>query len=450
MKAAADADNRFPILIPQCGRLAPLAPFLRRLCDELRRALLPPPSRAAVDQYPLDPRVVLEKIAQDQGIALSSLERDQILTLLAEEQAEFGLLQRLVENPQVSDVIVSAFDKIAVQCGRRNYATDYRFADQQSYEQYVEMLLQRAGTSYSTRRPIADGVVRSFARLHVIHRALAESGPYLTIRLNRFQTVKCADLAAGGLAPNEVLAYLCDAAKGGATVLIAGEVGTGKTTLLRAVGSSYPDEESILVIEDTPEIRLEHPHVRYIVTRESNNEGIGLISSHDCIRGGMRMAMNRIVLGEIRDAQAAEAFIDVCSSGHSGLSTIHARSPTEALSRLELFLARAERGVDRSALLQQIATAVSVLVYLGVCPQSGVRRILNVREIGSYADGVIRYREIFRYEPTVMGGCWRIITRSSAYGSSPTAGVALAGLSDRLEDPRHKTNGASAEDGGRC
>jgi pilus assembly protein CpaF len=201
----------------------------------------------------------------------------------------------------------------------------------------------------------------------------------------------------------------------GLTLMIVGEVGTGKTTLARALAAAVPADESILVIEDTPEIRLEHPHVRYLCTREANTEGTGRVAPSECIRAGMRMAMNRIIFGEIRDAEAAEAFIDVCSSGHPGLSTIHARSAAETITRLELFLGRAQRGVLRAVVAEQIATAVQAIVFVNICKETGRRRIIEVKEIGPVADGVIRQRDIFRYQVQRGVPSWRVINRVSAH-----------------------------------
>jgi pilus assembly protein CpaF len=194
-----------------------------------------------------------------------------------------------------------------------------------------------------------------------------------------------------------VFEYLETLIASGRTPLVVGEVGTGKTTLTRALAATFPSDESILVIEDTPEIRLEHPNVRYLRTRDVNSEGMGKISPSEVIRAGMRMAMNRIVFGEIRDAGAAEAFIDVCSSGHSGISTLHARGIPDTIVRLELLLARAQSGVGRHCILQQIATAVQAIVYVALCPITGKRRIYEVVEIGPFADGNIRQRPIFSY-----------------------------------------------------
>ncbi len=349
------------------------------------------------------------------GFELSASERDLIFAHLEDERMPFGLLQGLVDDPSISDIIVTDYAKISVQQGRRNITTSLSFPSKEAYEAFVERLLLSAGASCSTKKPIADGMIGGFARIHVVHQSLCETGPYLTVRLNRFGSVRLADLERSGLAPALVLQYLRALVQSGITIMVVGEVGTGKTTLVRALAASIPQDQSILVIEDTPEIKLEHSQVRYIRTREQNTDGAGEVTPAECIRGGMRMAMNRIVFGEIRDAQAAEAFVDVCASGHSGLSTIHARSAQEAMTRLELFLGRAQRGVERLVLSEQIITAVQVIVHVDICRKSWRRRIIEVREIGPVADGVIRQREMFRYEVHNEIPTWRLINRGTVH-----------------------------------
>lgn len=358
---------------------------------------------------------LINRVAEKLGFELTNYERDELLAQVEAEQQPFGLLQPLVDNPEVTDIVVSNADKITVQQARKNYTTDLSFPNQEAYENFVERLLQRSSASYSTKKPIADGMIGSFARIHAVHRSICESGPYLTIRLNRFSAVSLNDLVQVGLAPQGVVDYLRAIVRCGKTVLVVGEVGTGKTTLVRALAASMPHHESILVIEDTPEIRLEHPHVRYITTREENSDGAGRVTPAQCIRAGMRMAMNRIVFGEIRDAEAAEAFIDVCASGHPGLSTIHARSAAEAVARLELFLGRAQKGVAANILSEQVVTALQVIVHVDICRTTGRRRIMQVRELGAVADGAIRHRDIFRYQFTKGVPVWRVVTKVSTH-----------------------------------
>ena len=390
-----------------------LSPLLAQVLREARRLLGGQAHESASRDADLT-RVVSE-CASRLGVELSSFERDEVLSQLEGDLRYFGVLQPLIDDSRISDIIVSGFSKIAVQQSRRMLRTQMRFADQRSYEAFVERLLHRAGTSYSTKQPIADGMAGSLVRVHAVHPSLCDEGPYLTLRINRFTSVSVQDLVQSGLAPRPVLDYLTGIAQIGQTILVVGEVGTGKTTLARALASSIPHDESVLVIEDTPEIRLDHPHVRYVTTREENMEGAGRISPAQCIRAGMRMAMNRIIFGEIRDAEAAEAFVDVCASGHPGLSTLHARSAADAVTRLELFLARAQRGAERSILGSQVATAVQVVVVVDVCKVTGTRRVMEVRELGPVADGALRHRDIFTYRMLHGVPAWSVAGRVSAY-----------------------------------
>ena len=391
-----------------------LSPLLAHVLEDARRQL----ARGDISRRGSRERdlvsLVVESAARA-GVELSSFERDEVLSHLEGDVHIFGLLQPLIDDSKISDVIVAGFSKISVQQGRRCLRTQVKFPDQRAYEAYVERLLHCAGTSYSTKQPIADGMIGSLVRIHAVHKSLCDDGPYLTIRINRFTSVCLDDLERAGLAPRAVFDYLRAVIGIGRTVMIVGEVGTGKTTLARALAGTIPADESVLVIEDTPEIRLDHPHVRYMTTREENLEGTGRVSPAQCIRAGMRMAMNRIIFGEIRDAEAAEAFVDVCASGHSGLSTIHGRNVIDAVTRLELFLARIQRNADRGLLGAQVATAVQVMVVVDVCKHTGVRRIMEVRELGPVADGVLRQREIFVYRCQNNVPHWSIISRVSAF-----------------------------------
>jgi pilus assembly protein CpaF len=390
-----------------------LYPTLLFLLGEVRREIN---QRLSTDS-PTEEELIklITEIAERFGFDITATERDQILQVLKNDFHTFGILQPLVDDPEVSDIIVRDYATIEIQKSRKNFSTGLCFPSAAHYEAFIERLLHKTGATYSTKQPIADSMYGSLARIHVVHASLCDAGPYLTIRLNRFGSVNTADLERNGLAPRLVLQYLERAAEIGLTTLIVGEVGTGKTTLTRALANKMPSTESILVIEDTPEIRIEHPHVRYLQTRVENIEGEGRVTPSQCIKAGMRMAMNRIIFGEIRDAEAAEAFIDVCASGHPGISTIHARSAAECITRLELFLGRAQPGVAREVLDQQIASAVQVVVHTNICLMTGRRRIVEVREVGPVADGVLRYRTIFQYQPVNGEPVWQIRNRVSAY-----------------------------------
>ncbi len=391
------------------------------------------------EMHPRERERLLRSIGESFGFELTPAEATELLSIVEQEYRPFGVLQSLIDEPSISDIIVHDYAKVAIQIGRKNFPTDIRFPSQTSYEAFVEKLLIKAGTTYSTKQPIADGMIGGLVRIHAVHRSLCAGGPYLTIRVNRFDTISLSMLADAELAPPAIIEYFKIFGQQGRTILLVGEVGTGKTTLARAIAGSIPAHDSVLVIEDTPEIRIEHPHVRYLSTREENAEGVGKIAPSACIRAGMRMAMNRIILGEIRDAEAAESFIDVCASGHPGLSTVHGRSAQEGIARLELFLGRAQPGVSRHTIHEQIAGAVHSVVHLGVCPISGKRRVFEVRELGAAADGTIRHRTIFQYKPGQVGE-WKVANKVSYHRDILEPELVLSSLPDTLQLSRTKSS----------
>lgn len=331
---------------------------------------------------------------------LTDAERLLVLEALDSGREQFGLLATLVDNPVVNDIIIRSFDDVSAQCGRKNVQTDIQFPSHSAYVSFVENILRECGKSCTTATPVVDAALGKGIRICVTHESFSPpgSGPMMTVRISRHRDVNLDSLSSTGLAPVAVLDYLRLLTRSGqATILIAGEVGTGKTTLVRALASAIDQHEAILIIEDTHEILLQRSFVRTLITREANTEGAGRIPPAMAIRTGMRMAMNRLILGEMRDSEAAEAFIDVCASGHSGMSTIHARSARDAINRLELFLGRAQPGVGVATLRRQIASAVSVVVYLGVETSDGSRRVKEILELSPQGDGGLGFSPMWNY-----------------------------------------------------
>lgn len=347
--------------------------------------------------------------AQEQEL-LSDRERRATLHALRTSLDHYDLLTPLIENEAVNDIIVSRYDDISVQIGRKNVQTDLRFASHDSYKAFLEQLLKRAGKACTLATPVIDAAIDPHIRLCVTHESFSPKGqgPTLTLRISRHEVLGSDQLLESGMLPEVVLEYLRAIVRSGAaTLLIAGEVGTGKTTLLRALAHSLPEDDAILVIEDTHEIHLDRPFTRTLLIREANTEGAGKITHADAIRAGMRMAMNRMILGEMRDAAAAEAFIDCSSSGHPGMSTIHARSARDALNRLELFLMRAQPGVGVEVVRRLIAQAVSVVVHVGLDTATRRRRVLQVVEVATSADGQIQLSPLFSFHRQHQRAVWQ-------------------------------------------
>lgn len=396
-----------------------LTPSARYILQRARQQLSRDGVSSSVEESDLISLV--HDIEEDEGEALSDRERTVAVSMLTQSRLDFDLLTPLIEHEEVNDVIVSSYNDISFQIGRVNHQCDIRFPDHATYLSFIENLLKRVGKSCTTATPVVDAALSPHIRACVTHESFSPrgKGPTLTLRVSRHQSLSLGSLASSGLAPHEILEYLRALVQcGRCTMLIGGEVGTGKTTLVRALAQEIHEHEAILTIEDTEELALQRRFVRTLLTRESNTEGAGRISPAQAIHTGMRMAMNRILLGEIRHADTADAFIDVCASGHPGISTIHARSARDAISRLELFLARAQGHIGVDTIRRQIANAISSVVFLGIDQIARVRRIFEVVEVGTSADGIVQLSPIYRLRSLGNEPVWRRDAGVSLFKSS--------------------------------
>lgn len=352
----------------------------------------------------------LNLVEQKEGEELSERERSSALNYLLQTRRQYGLLTPLFDNSDITDIIVRAYNDVSVQVGgKRNVKVDIQWPDHSSYKSFHEYLLKRAGKQCSTAAPVVDAALEPDVRVCATHESFSPpgTGPMLAIRICRHKNISLEKLCQSELAPQEILDYLAAlVAHGDMSLLVAGEVGTGKTTLTRALAAKIPEDEALLIIEDTQEIVLDREFTRTLLTREANTEGAGKIAPAVAIRTAMRLAMNRIILGEMRDDEAAEAFIDVCSSGHTGMSTIHARSAKHAISRLELFLSRTQKGVSMETIRREIADAVDLIVFVGTDKQHKQRRIMEVVEVGAASDGSVQTNPIYLYNKHSLKPSW--------------------------------------------
>jgi pilus assembly protein CpaF len=240
------------------------------------------------------------------------------------------------------------------------------------------------------------------------------------------------------VAPPLIVNYLaCLVRSGLATMMIAGETGTGKTTLIKCLATQFGPDESIVAVEDTPELNFSHPYFRSLVSRSANAEGVGEVTLQEHIKTTLRMTPTRVILGEMRTPFAAEAFLESAQTGHVGMSTVHARNARETLVRLESLLGRAQKSVAIDIIRQQIALAVDSVIWLIREKGTGKPRIAEVIEVGHFVEGTIQIRPMFTLVKQGQRPVWRVDSWTSNFDEQLKAdGIHLG------ESPQEITFGA--------
>ncbi|MFD6418526.1 TadA family conjugal transfer-associated ATPase [Streptomyces sp. NPDC060194] len=321
-----------------------------------------------------------------QGRVLGDAEVLGVARRLRSELVGAGPLEVLLADPEVTDVLVSAPDRVWVDRGRGLELTAVRFADPAAVRRLAQRLAAAAGRRLDDARPWVDARLPDGTRLHAVLEPVAVGSACLSLRVVRPKAFTLEELVAAGTVPpggERLFRALVDARL---SYLISGGTGTGKTTLLSALLGLAGPEERIVLAEDSAELRPDHPHVVRLETRPANQEGAGLVTLEDLVRQALRMRPDRLVVGEVRGAEVA-CLLAALNTGHEGGSgTVHANAAEDVPARLEALGTSA--GLDRAALHSQLAAALSLVVHL-VRDRTGRRRVAEVRVLERDASGVV-------------------------------------------------------------
>jgi pilus assembly protein CpaF len=361
----------------------------------------------------------IDKVLAAQKEQLTEVERADLIVHLWTDLSGWGVLQPLIDDPHVTDIHVYDSNTVVCQRGKVSESTGLHWPSKEAYVAFVDRLLLRLGKSLSTQQHTVDGSFENGIRLCAIHESVCVGcGPLLSIRVPRLADTTLEMLIDFGVAPKPIIDYLASLTRWGqTTMLIAGETGTGKTTLLKGLGTQFGPGESIVTVEDTPELNFNHPFLRALVSRPANTEGIGEVTLQEHIKATLRMTPNRVILGEMRTPLAAEAFLESAQTGHTGMSTIHARNAKETLVRLESLLGRAQKSVAIDIIRQQIALAVDVVVWMFRDKRTGKPRIGEVIEVGHFVEGSIQIKPIFGFDHSKEQPTWIVESWSSYFDS---------------------------------
>ncbi len=324
--------------------------------------------------------------------------REELLREVLDEVLGLGPLEPLLQDDEVSEILVNRADQIYVERRGRLELSPHRFSSDRAVHAVIERIVSPLGRRIDESSPLVDARLPDGSRVHAIVPPLALKGPCITIRKFRRQPLSVAELVGGGSLTEGMAAFLELAVRYRRNVVVSGGTGSGKTTLLNVLTGFVPPSERIITVEDAAELQVRQPHWVQLESRPANLEGNGAIAIRELVRNCLRMRPDRIVVGECRGGEALD-MLQAMNTGHDGsLTTLHANGPREALARLETLCLLSGVELPVRAIREQIARAVHLLVHQARFAD-GSRRITHVAEITGMEGDVIALQELFVWEP---------------------------------------------------
>ena len=384
---------------------------------------------------------VIQQIINEQGVPLSSSERDRLAQEVVDEVFGLGPLEPLLKDDTISDILVNTCNFIYVERRGQLEKTTLTFQDNKHLLHIIDKIVSAVGRRVDESSPMVDARLPDGSRVNVIIPPLAVDGPILSIRRFGSNPLGAADLIRNLALTPPMLEFLSGCVKARLNIVISGGTGSGKTTLLNTLSSFISEKERIVTIEDSAELQLRQEHVVRLETRPPNVEGKGAIRQRELVINALRMRPDRVVLGEVRGEETLD-MLQAMNTGHDGsLTTIHSNTPRDALARLETMAMMGEIRIAEKAIRAQIAAAVHIIVQASRM-SDGTRRITHITELtGAFSD-VISMQDIFLFEKKGIGPNGKVKGRFYATGIVPkcadklaAAGIPIAtGLSEHSVD----------------
>ncbi len=342
-------------------------------------------------------RLVVEHLCDTEDTLLNRNERDRLVTEVLDETFGLGPLEMLLKDPTISDILING--PKSVYCERRGKVekTNVVFRDNKHLMQIIDRIISKVGRRVDETCPMVDARMSDGSRFNAIIPPLALDGACVSIRRFGANPLKLEDLLNFKAFTPEMVMLLEGAIKARLNILISGGTGSGKTTLLNTLSSFIPNTDRIVTIEDAAELQLQQDHVVRLETRPANIEGKGAITATDLVRNALRMRPERIIIGECRGSEALD-MLQAMNTGHEGsMTTLHANSPRDALSRLETMIMMAGYELPLKAMRAQVASAIDVVVQASRL-QGGPRKVTCITEIVGMEQDTIVMQDIYRYD----------------------------------------------------
>jgi pilus assembly protein CpaF len=352
----------------------------------------------SMDPGALRDRVLVDvrrHLSEEPGISRD--DRERLASAIADDALGHGPLERLLADDSISEIMVNGPYDIWIERHGRLYDTNVRFDDESHMRRIINKIVAEVGRRVDESSPMVDARLPDGSRVNIIIPPLSLSGPLITIRKFSKKRLTLDEMIKIGTLNSEAVDYLSRCVHAELNILISGGTGSGKTTLLNALSAAIPDEDRIVTIEDAAELQLNQRHVLRLESRPKNIEGGGEVPIRELVRNSLRMRPDRIVVGEVRGAEALD-MLQAMNTGHDGsLSTVHANSPRDALARVETMVLMAGYDLPVRAIRQQVSSALDLIVHLERL-EDGSRRVTAITEVQRMEAEVVTLQDLFRFK----------------------------------------------------
>ena len=403
----------------------------RRLLERLNLSGLDVVDRSEAERVIAE---VTQELLAWENFPLNRDERDALVEQILDEIFGLGPLEPLMQDPEITDILVNTYDQIYVERRGILHPTDVRFQDDRHLLQVIDRIVSAVGRRIDDSSPMVDARLPDNSRVNAVIPPLAVDGPHMSIRRFRKDKLTGEELVQGGALSEQMLELLGGVVKARLNVLISGGTGAGKTTLLNVLSTRIPENERIITIEDSAELQLQQPHTVRLETRPPNIKGRGEVTQRMLVMNALRMRPDRIIVGEVRGAEAVD-MLQAMNTGHDGsLTTLHANTPRDALSRLETLVSMANLHLPDKAVRQQISSALDVVIQLSRLPD-GSRKVMAISEVVGMEGDVITMQDLFIYQREGVGADGKVLGQFRPTGVRPgfadklaVRGIDLSGL----------------------